>query len=101
MKQSRFEPHTIIWWGVATSVVGALLVVAVPAFVYRLVTDASPLDSGLLTLVELLIRGCAIILPTLGPPLIAAGLVMLYLQKNLVAGPVESDERVLDDDLAG
>ena len=85
MKASRLRPRVVIWWGIALSVVGALLVVFVPAVFYQLsggATGSAGVDQGLLSLFDFALRIAAVGLPPLGPALIGAGLVMLYFEKN-------------------
>jgi hypothetical protein len=85
MKSSRLRPKVVIWWGIALSVVGALLVAFLPAVFYQLIggaTSTTGVDQGLLSLFDIVLRTAAVGLPPLGPALIGAGLVMLYLEKN-------------------
>jgi hypothetical protein len=84
MISSRLRPKVVIWWGVGLSVGGSLLVLLVPGFVAALVGGASGVSQDVQVPTELILRVAASVLPSLGAAFIGAGLVMLYIEKQIL-----------------
>jgi hypothetical protein len=76
-------PSTTIWWGVGAAVGGALLIVIAPPILNMVLQPNTP-EWSLATEVLLLVLNVAqAVLPPLGAALIAAGLVMRYVDARL------------------
>lgn len=82
IKTSRLRPSVVIWWGVAVTVLGALLVIFVPNFVTSMTTGQSGLPTDFESIFEITARAIAMIFPNLGTVLIGAGIVMLYVDRQ-------------------
>jgi hypothetical protein len=72
-------PRRTIWWGVALAVGGMFLVVVGPMVVSVIITPSTQQSSDLYTVVTVLLSVARSVLPVLGCSLIAAGIVMKYM----------------------
>ncbi len=84
MNESRLRPKVVLWWGIGLAVVGLSLSVLVPQLFYSAALPAggpTPLDQGLLTILDLVTRIFAQGIAPLGIGLIAASVVMTYVAR--------------------
>jgi hypothetical protein len=81
MNSSRLRPKVVIWWGIAVAVGGALLVVLVPWVVGGVIGFRSQGDQDFLVTVDTILQVARSVLPPLGGALIAAGIVMAYVER--------------------
>jgi Na+/proline symporter len=72
--------RTVLWWGIGLAVVGALLIVFVPAIADSLNIGATEEGQTVRIGIELAIRVARELLPPLGAAFIAAALVMGFIQ---------------------
>lgn len=76
-------PTTVIWWGAATAFAGSLVTVVAPSTVSLFaIPNSEQWHSAVMTM-EVLVQIVKVLLPPLGAALIAAGLVMRYLDRRL------------------
>jgi len=73
-------PAKVLWWGIVVAVVGALLLVFGPVFLDQLDLGAVGLGQTIRIALELALLFVRGILPPLGAALIAAGIVMAFIQ---------------------
>jgi Na+-driven multidrug efflux pump len=81
MNSSRLRPKVVIWWGIAVAVGGALLVVLVPWVLNGMLTGVSQGQQDFRVIVEIILEVARSVLPPLGGALIAAGIVMAYVER--------------------
>jgi hypothetical protein len=77
-------PTTVIWWGVGTAVGGALIIALTPLAMYVMVPppNTEQWQSAIMT-IDVLVQIARAVFPPLGAALIAAGLVMRYIDRRL------------------
>jgi predicted Na+-dependent transporter len=80
MNEPRLRPKVIVWWGIAVAVGGALLVVLVP-WVLNMLIGNSQGQQDFQVIVQTVLQVAASVLPPLGAALIAAGIVMTYVER--------------------
>lgn len=76
-------PKTVIWWGVGTAVGGALLIAIAPPILNVVMQPNTPAWSLAVDTLLLVLNVAQAVLPPLGAALIAAGLVMKYIDARL------------------
>ncbi|WP_308798903.1 hypothetical protein [Agromyces silvae] len=76
-------PTTTIWWGIGLAVGGALLIAISPPILNAMFLPNSPEWSTAAELLNLVLTIARAVLPPLGAALIAAGLVMKYVDARL------------------
>jgi hypothetical protein len=76
-------PKTTIWWGIGLAVGGALLIAIAPPILNVMFQPNSPEWSTAAELLNLVLTIARAVLPPLGAALIAAGLVMKYVDARL------------------
>jgi hypothetical protein len=81
MNSSRLRPKVVIWWGIAVAVGGALLVVLVPWVLNGMLIGVSQGQQDFRVIVEIILEVARSVLPPLGGALIAAGIVMAYVER--------------------
>jgi Na+/proline symporter len=81
MNSSRLRPRVVIWWGIAVAVGGALLVLLVPWALFAIVSFRSQGEQDFLVTVDTILQVAKSVLPPLGGALIAAGIVMAYIER--------------------
>ena len=86
-------PSTVIWWGIGTAVGGALFIsFAPPALHLVLAPNMDQVQSAYVVL-DALVQIARTLLAPLGTALIAAGLVMRYLDRRLQGEPIADRPR--------
>ena len=88
MTESKLRPRVVLWWGIGLAAGGLLLSVLVPQLFYNIalpVSGPTPLDQGLLVVLDVLTRVLAQGVVPVGAGLIGAGVVMAYIARQ--AGP--------------
>lgn len=86
--ESKLRPKVVLWWGIALTVAGVLLVMMLPQLAYTAVQQpsaATGVDQALLALLDLVARVIAQVVTPLGVALIGASVVMAYVGR-LLAG---------------
>jgi uncharacterized protein YggT (Ycf19 family) len=93
MNSSRLRPKVVIWWGIAVAVGGSLLIVLVPLTLFALVGFRSQGEQDFLVTMDTILQVARSVLPPLGGALIAAGIVMAYVERLFSAqlSPAPSD----------
>jgi heme/copper-type cytochrome/quinol oxidase subunit 1 len=81
MNSSRLRPKVVIWWGIAVAVGGALLVVLAPWVLGTAISFRSQGEQDFLVTMNVILDVARSVLPPLGGALIAAGIVMLYVER--------------------
>lgn len=76
-------PKATIWWGIALSIGGALLIVLAPLLSALLLASSTGEWQSVYAGIDVVVSVVRVILPPLGAALIAAGLVMHYLDRRL------------------
>ncbi|MDQ0894390.1 hypothetical protein [Agromyces ramosus] len=76
-------PTTVIWWGAGTAVGGALVIVLTPMAMYVMVPPNTEQWQSAIMTMDVLVQVARAVLPPLGAALIAAGLVMRYIDRRL------------------
>ncbi|WP_448002112.1 hypothetical protein [Agromyces bauzanensis] len=76
----RGAPARVLWWGIVLAVVGAALVVLMPAFLDQLGLGSDEQGQTIRVALELALRVVRELLVPLGAALIAAGIVMAFIQ---------------------
>ena len=83
---SSNRARTVLWTGIALTVVGGILTIFLPNISYYWLgasASAARIDQGFLSVLEVLLRLLATILPLLGVVLIGSSVVMVHLQALL------------------
>ncbi|WP_136709111.1 hypothetical protein [Agromyces sp. H66] len=73
-------PAKVLWWGIVVALVGAALVVLVPMFLDQLGLGSTEQGQTIRVALELSLRVIREVLVPLGAALIAAGIVMAFIQ---------------------
>lgn len=76
-------PSTVTWWGVGIAAAGALLVAFAPTTLILVVAPNTEQWQSAYVLIDALVQIARTLLAPLGAALIAAGLVMRYLDRRL------------------
>ncbi|QAY74044.1 hypothetical protein ET445_12555 [Agromyces protaetiae] len=76
-------PKAVIWWGIGLLVGGALLIVGAPTLAALFFASNTGEWQSVYAAIDLVVGIARVSLPPLGAALIAAGLVMQYLDKRL------------------
>jgi hypothetical protein len=76
-------PATVIWWGVGTAVGGALLIATAPSVLNAWWAPNTEEWLSVIFVFEMVLQIARTLLPPLGAALIAAGLVMRYIDRRL------------------
>ncbi|WP_139416001.1 hypothetical protein [Agromyces laixinhei] len=82
-------PKRTLWWGIALSVGGALLIMFVPPLMYSIFSADGEVGQTLFSFLELVLGVVRQLVLPLGTALIAASLVMFYIRGR--SQPPESD----------
>jgi Na+/proline symporter len=85
--KSRLRPKVVIWWGIGVAVGGSLLVLLVPAVLGLFLRGETTVGQEAQGVVEVVLRMASGVLPPLGAALIGAGIVILYIEKNVAGSP--------------
>lgn len=84
------RPKVVLWWGIGLTVASTVLNLVVPAIVYGAWSGgsgATGVDQGLAVTVQTVLQVVTGAMPVLGPALIAASIVMAYLDRLSVRSP--------------
>ncbi|WP_306894701.1 hypothetical protein [Agromyces albus] len=76
-------PSTVIWWGVVTAIGGALFITFAPTALNLMMVPNTDQWQSAYVVLDALIQIARTLLAPLGAALIAAGLVMRYLDRRL------------------
>lgn len=90
MTSTDSMPSTTVWWGVGIAVGGALLIAVSPPVLNLMFQPNTPDWSVAAEILNLVLTIARAVLPPLGAALVAAGLVMRYVDARL------SGERIAD-----
>ncbi len=86
MRLFQLKPALVAWWGVAVLIGGAVLTVTVSPLVYSFFDGGRTLAQDVMVAIEFGLLVARAVLPPLGASLIAAGLVMSYIDKHQLRG---------------
>lgn len=94
------RPKVVLWWGIAVTLLSAVLGIALPALVYGglFLTGATPLDQGMLGVVQGLLQIVTGTVPVVGGALLSAGIVMAYLARVIERAPDHSFRLTASED---
>jgi len=86
MPNSRLQPKIVLWWGIALTIVGTLLIIFLPDIAYYIGgsrDSAAGVDQGLLLGFDLVVRIISAVVTPLGVVLIGVSIVMAYVRQLL------------------
>ncbi|WP_349862823.1 hypothetical protein [Leifsonia sp. WHRI 6310E] len=84
------RPKVVLWWGIGLTVASTVLNLVVPAIFYGAWSGwsgATGVDQGLAVTVQTVLQVVTGAMPVLGPALIAAAIVMAYVDRLAVRSP--------------
>ncbi|WP_271177553.1 hypothetical protein [Leifsonia poae] len=87
MTSRRVRPKAVIGWGIGIALGGVLFQILVPTLLYP-INDigaaTTDIDQSLMWILRVVVQVVGSLLPYLGASVIGAGLVMLYIDANVV-----------------
>ena len=95
MIESKLRPKVVLWWGISLTTAGVLSSVLIPNVAFNFVMaghGSTPVDQGLLMLVDISMRVVAQGLAPLGVALVGAGIVMEYVTRLLGTRSPENEK---------